>query len=287
MLALNGTKKDFLTSCHSKEDLMPFLKSIWTDSKAYKKPFAVLVIDVDRFKSFNDKYGHLCGDEVLKYFSSSLRLSMSEAENFPFRFGGDEFVVVFPTKTSGEACNLAVKLAKTIKHRHFLLKGRRFKMSFSGGVAAYPGDGETVEEILDRADKAMYFSKRSGPGRITQYHKILFKKIRFFLFAVLIIGAGVLFLLYGESIFKFRFPGSFKMVTAVRIAISPVQEKELDRVYLKSGGILRGKIVREELGEVELKLKLDRGEGVMILKDSDIKNIERAQKSEPGIPVKE
>ena len=129
---ING-KRDYLTNCYTKEELKPLLNKILFESGAYKKAFSILVIDVDKFKSFNDKYGHLCGDEVLKYFSSTLRLSLEGVENMPFRFGGDEFVIVFPKATANEAYLHAVKIMKNVRSRHFLLKGHQFLMSFSGG----------------------------------------------------------------------------------------------------------------------------------------------------------
>jgi len=278
---LTQSKRDFLTGCYTKEDLLPFLKSVWDESRIAKKPFSLLVIDVDRFKSFNDKYGHLCGDEVLKYFSSSLRLTLGETENFPFRFGGDEFVVVFPGKTSAEAYPFALKLVKNIKSRHFLLKGKQFKMSFSGGVASYPKDSVNVEDLLERADQAMYFSKRGGHGRSTQFSKIWLKKLQFFLSVGLTILAGIVFVLFSGSLGKVSrlLPPKLRIMAPISAPVSPVaplREKNLDKVYLRSGGVLKGKIIREDDESLEIKLKLDRGEGMMEVRKSEISNIERA-----------
>src|SRR3989338_1580528 len=110
-----------------------------------KKPFSVLILDVDHFKSFNDKYGHLYGDEVLKYFSSSLRLDLEDEENVPFRFGGDEFIMVFPNKTPNDAYHLAIRLRKNIRTRSCLIKGKQVSVTFSGGVASYPADANKIE----------------------------------------------------------------------------------------------------------------------------------------------
>ncbi len=278
---LSSAKRDFLTGCYTKEDLLPFLKSVWDESRMAKKPFSILVIDVDKFKSFNDKYGHLCGDEVLKYFSSSLRLTLGETENFPFRFGGDEFVVVFPGKNSAEAYPFAVKLAKNIKSRHFLLKGKQFKMSFSGGIASYPKDSANVDDLLERADQAMYFSKRGGHGRSTQYSKIGLKRLQFFLSVALIVLAGIIFVLYSGSLGKASrlLPPKLRIkapIVAPAVSAMPLRERNLDRIYLRSGGVLKGKIIREDEETLEIKLKLDRGEGMMEVRRSEISNIERA-----------
>jgi len=278
MMALDGSKKDFLTNCYIKEDLQPFIKSVWMESQASKVPFSILLIDVDHFKSFNDKYGHLDGDDVLKYFSSTLRLSLGEQESVPFRFGGDEFVIIFPGKTSAETYPFAVNLAKNIKSRHFLLKGRQFKMSFSGGIASYPKDGQTVEDILDRADKAMYCSKRNGHGNTTQYSRRWLKSLRSLSVFAFIIAVGIAFVLSQKYGYKIRFQGAARRINAIQIMIPRKEEKELDTVYLSSGGVLKGTVIKETAEDVELSLRLDRGQGVMMLKKSDIKRIERAQK---------
>jgi diguanylate cyclase (GGDEF)-like protein len=285
MMALDGSKKDFLTNCFMKEDLMPFLQSVWTESHAQAGPFSILLIDVDHFKSFNDTYGHLDGDEVLKYFSSSLRLSLGDRAGIPFRFGGDEFVVVLPGKTATEAYALAVQLAKNIKSRHFLLKGRQFKMSFSGGVAAYPQDGQTAEDVLDKADKAVYSSKRSGRGHTTQYSKRWLNVLKIFGPVVLLILVAAGFFLLNKYYYKGQL-GAFRKINAVQISIPRFEAKGLDTVYLKSGGYLKGTIISETADELELRLKLDRGQGMMMLKKSDIKHIEKGQKPSPGNPIK-
>ncbi|HTY44774.1 MAG TPA: GGDEF domain-containing protein [Patescibacteria group bacterium] len=285
MMALDGSRKDFLTNCFMKEDLMPFLQSVWAESKAYTKPFSILLIDVDHFKSFNDTYGHLDGDEVLKYFSSSLRLSLGEQAGIPFRFGGDEFVVVLPGKTAAETYALACRLAKNIKSRHFLLKGRQFKMSFSGGVASYPQDGQTAEEILDRADKAVYSSKRSGRGHTTQYSKRWLNTLKVFGPVVLIVLIAAGLFLLNKYYYKGQL-GALRRINAVQISIPRFEAKSLDTVYLKSGGYLKGTITNETADELELRLKLDRGQGTMVLKKSDIKYVEKGQKPTPDNPAK-
>ena len=149
------TGKDFLTNCYAREGLIPYLKKMEEEYLTNKRPFSVLIMDVDHFKSFNDKYGHLYGDEVLKYFSSSMRLDLEDEENAAFRFGGDEFVTVFPNKAPGDAYRLASRLRKNIRTRSCLIKGRQISITFSGGISGYPTDANTIEDILDKADKAL------------------------------------------------------------------------------------------------------------------------------------
>src|SRR3989338_8934447 len=90
--------KDFLTGCYTREGLYPQVQKLQEDYQRYQTPFSVLIIDIDRFKSFNDKYGHETGDKILKYFSNAIRLDLVAERTHLFRLGGDEFVILFPAK---------------------------------------------------------------------------------------------------------------------------------------------------------------------------------------------
>ena len=131
-------EKDFLTGCLSKEAIGSTLDSVRAQSSFNKTSFSVLVIDLDHFKAYNDKYGHIDGDEVLKYFSSTLRLSIGEEDGIIFRFGGDEFVVVFPDKSAEEAYSIAVDIIKAFRKRPFLSRGSSYRGFIS---CALPGAG--------------------------------------------------------------------------------------------------------------------------------------------------
>ena len=193
--------KDFLTNCYSREGIFPFLKKMEEEYLAYKKPFATLVMDVDHFKSFNDKHGHLTGDEVLKYFSSSMRLDLEDEENVPFRFGGDEFIMIFPNKTANEAYHLANRLKNNIHTRPCLVKGKQIFVTFSGGIASYPTDANTVEDILEKADKALYASKNRGRNRITKFSDLGHQELVQVLAVVLVLAfVGVIFYVFRDVI---------------------------------------------------------------------------------------
>lgn len=161
-------EKDFLTGCYAKERLMPMLKQIKKESDETGMPFSVLLIDVDHFKTYNDKYGHINGDELLKFFSSSLRLMLTGEKSSIFRIGGDEFIVAFPNKNSKETFSLAVQIARSIRTRPCVIGKHLFKLSFSGGISTYPNDSKELNEILEGADKAMYISKKYGRGGVAR-----------------------------------------------------------------------------------------------------------------------
>lgn len=185
--------KDFLTGCYTRETLGKAINKLILGYETYQKAFSVILLDIDHFKSFNDKFGHLLGDEVLKYFSSSIRLDLVAEVTTLFRFGGDEFLILVHAADSDQAYLLALRTLENIKQRPCNLRGNQLKMSFSAGIASYPADGQAVEQLLERADKALYSSKRSGRAHVTQYHKIWLKKLKaagffgaLFLIAVLI-----------------------------------------------------------------------------------------------------
>lgn len=300
---LIGAKKDFLTGCFTKESLAPLFVKLGGEYQQGKAPFSILLIDLDHFKSFNDKYGHVHGDEALRYFSSSLRLSLGDLGVVPFRYGGDEFVIVFPGRDSSQTYRLSIQLEKNIKNRPFLLKGRLFKMSFSGGIATFPAHGKTIEELINSADKAMYVSKRHGHGRITQYGKIWQAKLKhlFLILTVISVAVAVLAATYYN---KGYFPGILNKFEKAAIKLIPsgkggikIKQKlmlksesephmdliprssaDLDTVYLKSGGIFQGIIVYEDDSQIGIKLRLERGEASLVLNKSEIEKIKRAGK---------
>src|SRR3989338_1814153 len=99
---LRHAKKDYITKCYSREDMNDILRELEEDCRTTQKKFSILVADIDHFKSFNDKYGHFFGDEVLKYFAEALRIHLDDFQNIPIRFGGDEFVMIFPEKSAAQ-----------------------------------------------------------------------------------------------------------------------------------------------------------------------------------------
>ena len=275
-------KVDFLTGCYMRDGIKPYLDKLVAEQKAYQKEFSILLLDIDHFKPFNDKYGHLDGDQVLKYFSSSLRLALSDIECTIFRFGGDEFIVVFPEKNPKQVTEIAKSIQNTLKDRPFLLSGKLFKMSFSGGIASALTDGENIDELLANADKAMYVSKKLGRGRATIYRKIWLR------YALKIAGmAGIalacaavvalaVVITKGYTFKDFKFdPGMFKLRFSrpSGSAMPQMETTKVSKIYLKSGAILKGTVVRETPAEVVLRLALDKGEGIVTLKRAGIKRI--------------
>jgi diguanylate cyclase (GGDEF)-like protein len=129
----------------------------------YGQPLSVILTDIDWFKRVNDTYGHAKGDTVLKAFADHLRESLRTSD-FVARYGGEEFVLVLPNTTLEEAAALAERIREATKRIHF--EQTELSMTSSFGVTtALPG--ESMAEVLSRADEAMYQSKSNGRDRVS------------------------------------------------------------------------------------------------------------------------
>ena len=277
-------KRDFLTDFYSKEAFEPLADKMMAECGVRKRPFSILIVDLDHFKYFNDKYGHLNGDDALKYFAGSVRFSLYAAEYKAVRFGGDEFILIFPGVDSAHALTIARNLLKAVGRRPFSMMGHLFNMRFSGGIASYPEDGSDAKILFDKADKAMYFSKGRGGNRIAEFGKMRFEGVKhlLFMFAVIFLAAAVTFgaryLYKNRAVFLAK---NFSVAKIMDIIPSRDRVKDRDIIYLKTGGVFKGEISRENPDAVEIKMKFLTGEGTMTVKRSEIVKIYRG-KSVPG-----
>lgn len=132
------------------------------------QPLALIIADIDYFKGVNDTYGHNVGDEVLAQIGS-IMLSSVRATDFVIRYGGEEFVVLMPETRAPDAVQVANKLRSTIGDsilESTSRPGMTLKVTISGGVAAFPADGQTGEQLILRADRALYWAKEHGRNQI-------------------------------------------------------------------------------------------------------------------------
>ncbi|MDP6686133.1 MAG: sensor domain-containing diguanylate cyclase, partial [Candidatus Omnitrophota bacterium] len=125
-------------------------------SSATKQPFTILMIDIDNFKKFNDTNGHQAGDAIIKTISG-IFAEASRKIDIIARYGGEEFSIILPNSRKSEAGVLAERLRKAVEQNPGMKK-----MTISIGVASFPDDGETKEELISKADRALYEAKRTG-----------------------------------------------------------------------------------------------------------------------------
>ena len=130
----------------------------------HRVPFSVLFIDVDNFKSINDTYGHIAGDNALKLISQIFRTAL-RADDLYGRFGGEEFVLVLNGVGSDRAMLIAEKLRNAIEQVEFIWKDQRILLTASFGIADHKNE-TTFLELIGRADHAMYKAKQAGKNMV-------------------------------------------------------------------------------------------------------------------------
>jgi len=261
-------EKDYLTGCYSRGSLYPFLEKMICEANAHNQILSVALIDLDKFKRFNDKFGHLFGDNILKYASSTLRLTLG-AEIPIFRYGGDEFVVVFIGKAKKEVVQLTRLCNYNVKNRRFLYKADLYRMTISCGIASLPDDGKTEEELFNKADKAMYFSKHYGGNLSTEASKIRYLKLRN---ALLVFASACILFASLFIINTYIYRGSVNDIIArirnLRITAEP---RRFAAVTLKNGSIIKGYILDETSEIVVMTFELKRrNANTFTLKKSEI-----------------
>jgi two-component system cell cycle response regulator len=131
------------------------------------KPLALMMLDIDYFKSINDTYGHDAGDDVLREFAVRIRKSIRGID-LACRYGGEEFVIVMPETDLHVAGMVAERLRRAIAGEPFAVnKGaKRIAVTISIGLATLETKAEPIADVLKRADKALYRAKNDGRNRV-------------------------------------------------------------------------------------------------------------------------
>ena len=154
---------DGLTGVKTHRFLMEALSSEWKRSTRANRPFALVLMDLDRFKFVNDYYGHLEGDVVLQRVGHILEQNCRRSDVVA-RYGGDEFVILMPETTIEQAYQLACKLRGWVASDP-LLRDKNITASF--GIAGFPVHGSTPQELIQVADSSMYLSKHQGGNAVS------------------------------------------------------------------------------------------------------------------------
>jgi diguanylate cyclase (GGDEF)-like protein len=156
--------RDPLTGAYSQGELKTRLREEVVRAAKEGKPLSLLFMDIDHFKSINDGFGHLRGDEVLREFAERAQSTIREDDLF-FRYGGDEFLLISPDTTKDQALTLADRLLEGVGSTPF--KGDPpLSISASIGVVSCPEDGRSAEELFGEADQRLYEAKRAGRGQV-------------------------------------------------------------------------------------------------------------------------
>jgi diguanylate cyclase (GGDEF)-like protein len=171
---LDTTKRlaevDSLTGLYNRRFLEEYARKAIAGARRKEQPVGFIMVDLDHLKAANDIFGHEAGDRILRQFAKTVTGAMRET-NLVARFGGEEFLVLLPD-TNAKACMLvAERLRKAVARMVVPEEADKplQQTTVSLGVAVYPDHGQTLEEILQAADRALYESKRAGRNRSTLY----------------------------------------------------------------------------------------------------------------------
>jgi diguanylate cyclase (GGDEF)-like protein len=157
---------DGLTEIHNKRYLLEFLDRELARSERYSRPLALLLFDIDHFKTVNDQLGHLGGDVTLRELAQRVKDSVRKEELFA-RYGGEEFAIVLPETTRDGAVCIAERIRGLIEAEPFIYEDRSHSLTVSIGVATTTGEEAlTPAELLRRADERLYQAKREGRNRV-------------------------------------------------------------------------------------------------------------------------
>jgi diguanylate cyclase len=155
---------DALTGLPNRESYQQRVKQEIHRIKRYGGSMSLMVCDIDLFKRINDNYGHLAGDKVLKIIAKSLQRNLRDSD-FIARFGGEEFVALMPETSAEEAKLVAEKLRVKVESSPFNFKKEPVQITISFGISQF-ALGETIEEVFERADKALYKAKENGRNQV-------------------------------------------------------------------------------------------------------------------------
>ncbi len=128
--------------------------------------FSLLMLDIDYFKNYNDKFGHISGDIVLKSLSNAITNSLKNFSPIISRFGGEEFCIILPSRDKNNAFKIADELRQKIEKTKIVLRKHETHVTVSIGLASFLEDSTDADELIRKADKAMYEAKNKGRNQV-------------------------------------------------------------------------------------------------------------------------
>ena len=160
-------KKDGLTKIYNRIYFNQFYPELKEEVEQSGDVFTVCMLDIDHFKRVNDTYGHLAGDEVIKAVAKVDNDFAKKYNGTAVRYGGEEFLLILRGKGVEETLKILQEMHDIIKTNVIEFEDYKIQVNSSMGIACYPETCLDIHDVLDRSDKAMYYSKEHGRGRIT------------------------------------------------------------------------------------------------------------------------
>jgi two-component system cell cycle response regulator len=157
---------DGLTEIHNKRYLLEFLDREIARSSRHNRPLSLVMIDIDRFKSINDQFGHLGGDFTLRELAVRIKGNVRKEELLA-RYGGEEFAAVLPETPMEGALIVADRILKVVNQTPFVFEDKTFTVTISAGVVTTQGEANmSATELIRRADEKLYQAKKEGRDRV-------------------------------------------------------------------------------------------------------------------------
>lgn len=158
-----NSKLDALTKVFNRRALIQYLEEV-TAKEDLKYELHLLMLDIDDFKTINDTYGHIAGDKILIFIANILRKTLRDGDKI-FRYGGEEFIIILNRINSESCLDITNRLLHLIRSNQLIYKGSSLTVTMSIGATKYHR-GDTPENIIARADKALYKSKKNGKNQM-------------------------------------------------------------------------------------------------------------------------
>lgn len=158
------SRTDDLTGIPNRRDIMEKIQFEYHRSKRSHQPFAIILGDIDKFKRFNDTYGHDCGDVVLRMVAQTLQASVRK-NDYLSRWGGEEFLIVLPETTVEGTLVVAERIRSSVEEAHLEYEGKKLQVTITLGVAFFD-EKLGVDQSIQNADQALYLGKQNGRNRV-------------------------------------------------------------------------------------------------------------------------
>ena len=158
-------RRDDLTGLNNRRAFYSDGEKLLNQAKRYVHPFSLIMLDVDHFKKINDTYGHAAGDDVLVSLANTLKAQVREVDIIG-RLGGEEFAIILPETTLTDASAMAERLRVGLENIKVRSEKGSISITASFGIAIYSQEYTSLEDIINKADEALYQAKRNGRNRV-------------------------------------------------------------------------------------------------------------------------
>lgn len=163
---------DALTGLPNRRYAMKRIQSEWTSLKRTGHNFTLMMLDIDHFKSVNDVWGHDIGDLVLKEAAQAIKEAIRDSDEV-CRFGGEEFLLIAKDTSEEQSLVLAERVREAVEKHTMPVKSWDRELTVSIGIASFGSDMDSIEELLKRADEALYAAKENGRNRLHRYSELV------------------------------------------------------------------------------------------------------------------